>query len=588
MASLTTTKTSYRGKLSSLGPCVGYEPAHGTPSVMRYKFTTDEKGATSISFKTSNCDLAHSTYGDDSAGDTIAKIRFSVTSQATGFENYVGSKGTLCGYSYGNYLKGEQDIDLLPNTDYYLWIYPNFKSYAVWNIGDCTIETAGQYGTPSTISAADGYLDQDIPITLTRGLDSMLHTVKVECCGKEEILAENSEEYPTFIWHPSLEKYAPLIAQASYAEATITVETFLNGNSLGESSKTIAVKIPENELLPQVNDGWVNASPYNIGAADGFTVYISGYSRAEISFDSSKIDMSGSMGASVKGFEISCGGIVVSASPYLTPILTAETNIVCSVIDSRDRRISKTIKVTPLQYSPPALTQISVIRCDANGNETDDGTYYKATATAIYSSLSGQNTYTMRSAYRTLQGSFGTGIAMSSGKPQIIQGTSPDASYEVRIELSDMLGNKTSITRKLPTRQWAMKFRENAQGVAFGKAPEFEKALELPEDWTVRRGLTDRAMWSSDIRTPNTTIPAAGWENKGSYAQQAVTVSGILSTDIVIADIMIYAMGLENKILANEEWSKVFYISATANTLTLYATSPLALDIPIKLVVIRK
>ena len=37
----------------------------------------------------------------------------------------------------------------------------------------------------------------------------------------------------------------------------------------------------------------------------------------------------------------------------------------------------------------------------------------------------------------------------------------------------------------LPTRQWALKFRADGLGAAFGKAPEHSKAIELPADWAL-------------------------------------------------------------------------------------------------------
>ena len=601
MAILSTTRKAYRGNYTPLGNCVGYESGLSTASVMRYKFTTDEKGATKVRFQTSNCNLVYFQEGDSGAYDTIAKIRFIITAQATGYETYHGSAGTKCQYDYGDWLKGEIEMDLLPNTDYYLWIFPNFGGFAVWGIGSCTVETEGVYGQPSTISANDGYLGEDIPISITRGLDVMLHTVKVECAGLTKVLAEQSAQSPTFVWQPSIAEYAPLITKAAAADAVISVETFLNGNSLGVSTKTIKVKIPETALLPQISDGWVNAAPYNTGKASGFTVYIRTYSRAQITFDESKIDMSGTEGGSIAGYEITCNGSTVKESPYLTPVLSAETSVVCDVIDSRGRRISKTIKITPLPYSTPSLTQIGVERCDNTGALTEDGYYHKVSATAIYSTLSGQNGITLRTAFRNLQGSFGSYSNLESGKAAVIYGTRPDASYEVRIEVTDKLGNSSSATRRLPTRQWAMKFRADAQGVAFGKAPEFEKAMELPEDWTVRRGLEDRVMWASGIQTFTGTLLASGWTSVswGCYQTIDFPNSGILahsSANAVNQHVEVglntgsYGQGGANSqvIEVDEAWSNVFRAIPYANSVQFNAKEIPTVDIPVYAWVVNK
>ena len=452
MAVIQTSASFYRGDYNPLGACVGYESGNGTASVGRFKFRTDKQGATKLSFETSSLYLAHSASGDENAYDRVAELRFIITAEATGYENYYGGAGYSCGYEYGKKLYGETDVELLPDTNYYLWIFPNYVYYAVFGINNVTVTTEGQYGTPSTISAADGYVGDTIPITLTRGLSSMVHTVTVECAGVTETLISESETYPTTSWNPSLEKYGPLITKADYAEAVITAETFLNGNSLGKTNKTIKAKIKPTQLLPQTHEGWVTVRPYNTGAAEGFSCYVSGYSRAQAVFDESKIDLSGTMGGTIAGFSIAVLGTKVNAAPYITGVLKEAATITCEITDSRGRTIKETIDVNPLAYANPSMSNVSVYRCDANGNESEDYKYFSATATAVYSPLGGENGYSMRCCFKAIKGEYGAWTSMVSGNKTVISGTDADLSYEVKIEITDELGNSATITRQLPTR----------------------------------------------------------------------------------------------------------------------------------------
>lgn len=579
MAILQTEATYFRGGIGALGACVGYEAGPSRASVARFKFTTGSQGATSINFQTGALYLAYSYQGEDLAYNTAGKLRCILTSAATGYEYYTGPAGEPCTPEIGTGLSGSIEAELMPNTDYYLWIFPNYTYYAVWGIKDCTVSTEGQYGTPSTITAADGYLGGEIPITLTRGLDSMKHTVEVSCAGVTQTLIKDSSEYPTIVWRPSLEDYAPHITEAAFAEAEIKVETFLNGHSLGNSSKVIRAMIPDTELLPLVSEGWARLQPYNEGAASGFKCYIQGYSRAEAVFDESKIDMSGTLGASVRGFEIKAGALTVNAAPFRTDILQGALTATCTLIDSRGRRISQELSASPFPYAKPAMTQVSVFRCDADGKETEDGYYYSAKATAVFSELGGENEYSLRTAWRTMQGSYGGWTDMVSGTAGIISGISPDGSFEVKIEIRDKLGNSTSAIRRLATRQWAMKFREDAKGLAFGKAPEFEKAVELPEDWEIRRGLEDKVLWMSGIAQQRLSIPAAGWAEGSCSIEAEVRACAAVFISVETAD-MTEAEAKE----AEAAFGEIYRADVADGTLTFKAGKVPAADIPIKVV----
>ena len=267
---------------------------------------------------------------------------------------------------------------------------------------------------------------------------------------------------------------------------SVTLQTYTDSactSPIGDAAvKNITVYADEG-MKPTVSDGFAAVSVYNEGAASGFTVFVQGYSRAQITFDSSKVDMSAAVGASISGYKITAAGQSDSSSPYLTPVLTGKTDVVCTVTDTRGRSASVTLTVTPKSYSLPAVNQISVFRCTSSGAESEDGTYLSAKATAVFSSLGGENSVSMSVQYRVPGGSWSTAAAMASGIAAVTGGTmSPDQNYEVKINISDAL-NSGEATLKLPGRKWAIKFREKGDGVGFGMAPQANKVLQIPADW---------------------------------------------------------------------------------------------------------
>ena len=272
---------------------------------------------------------------------------------------------------------------------------------------------------------------------------------------------------------------------ATTISATATVTTYNGDTAVGTARAAVTITADDG-MRPQISEGWATAAPYNIGAVAGLTGYIAGYSQAEVSFNSAKLTQAA--GAALASVTVTCSGAVVTAAPYRTPILLGAADVVCAATDSRGRTATQAIRIEPMAYAPPTLSQVQILRCTAAGVEAEDGNHYSAKATATFSALDGQNTLTLTAAHKIQGGVYGTETPLTSGEMAIIGTISPDSTYQVRITATDALGNTTVSVASLPTRQWALKFRQDGQGAAFGKAAEHDKALEIPGDWIFRIG----------------------------------------------------------------------------------------------------
>lgn len=518
MSTLTTTATYFRGGLSHVYTGgVGYD---GAACVARYAFTTDANGAASLAFRTQR--LEPDRNDNHYQPDTLNGFRWLVTREATGYEGACGAAGWQTQAVWGDCLSGSRALSLLPQTSYYLWIFPSTSRYCLWWVGGATVTTEGRYGTPSSLEAADGVFGQPLPITLSRSLSDVTHTVTVDCAGVHTLLLEKSSQYPGLTWEPALSDYAPLLPAAASAPATITAETFCGEESLGTSAVTVTMRIPEGALEPTLSQGWVTLQPCNEGAAAGMHCLIAGMSRAEALFDATKIDTAPLLGATITGFALEAEGETVSAAPYRSPVLTGETVLRLCAIDSRGQRHGESRTVTPLAYAPPTLSLVQVFRCDDAGSPDENGTAIGVSAQLDFSSLGGENRCSLSAALRAPEGQFGPETAMASGALTVIPGQNPDASCECRISATDSLGRSATALRRLPTRRWAMKFRPDGRGVAFGKAPEQTRCLELPGDWQIRLG--QESLWLA-LHPVGSLVLADSAPAEGSWSDQGA-VSG--------------------------------------------------------------
>ena len=365
---------------------------------------------------------------------------------------------------------------------------------------------------PSSV-ATQGKLD----LTVSRNSSAFYHKATFTSGGRT---LYPSSAFATTLTFTVPRTWFSNFTSATSLSVTVSVQTYTNSScttAVGSAVTRSLTVTADSGMKPVVSSGWVTLAPYNTGAIASISGYVKGYSKAQATFNSAKISMSNTAGASISSYSITCQGTTDSSSPYQTPVLASTSvSVTCTVTDSRGRTASQAFTLSVYDYSKPSLSGISVFRCTGTGTASEDGTCYSAKATSTVSSLNGQNTCTIKVSHAQSGGSYGTEDTLTSGTARVIGSLSVDKSYTARIIATDRLGNSATYTVKIPTKTWAMKFRPNGQGVAFGKAAEYNNTFEITGDWNVRIGgdltIAGRILGGKLVVSPSAAlaIPASG------------------------------------------------------------------------------
>jgi hypothetical protein len=468
--------------------CVGYD---GGPVVGRFQFTTPSTGASGFSFASSQLTVAGQTTW--SSGDAYA-FRWAITTSATDNISKVGADGYATGADgWGTQnlhmdSNGTKVVQLLPNTTYYLWIYPSVSGYNLWRITSVTVTFSGVYGTPTTVTCTNpATFGQANTITLNRNQTTALHTVTVTCLGQTETLMTQGSTYPTLTWTPSVATYAPLLTNAASTTATITVETFYSGYSVGTRSVSVTVNFRDEDISPSVtmavSDPTGNLSRYG--------AYVATKSKIAV-----QLTATYRYGASFASAALNANGQTYNTNPATTDEIASASNTSVSgaVVDSRgvsSNTASTTIAV--LAYSPPQINGFVIHRCLQDGTLDDNGAYMRVDYDVAITALNNINTKALAVQYkkRVEQNYTSQAVILStySQSGSVVIAADTNFTYDVQLVLTDDFSAVT-ITLQLSTAFATLNFRAGGKGIAVGKVSETDNLLELANGWSIKMGNT--------------------------------------------------------------------------------------------------
>lgn len=307
------------------------------------------------------------------------------------------------------------------------------------------------------------------------------------------------------------------IPNATSGTATVYLYTYVNGTLIGTSSRTFTAYV-KSTVVPSINN------PTATGVNLKWGLYLQKYSSVTISVTGG---VAGT-GASIKSYSITGPGInystqttatSASASSSLFTVEGTKTYTV-TITDTRGRTAQKTVSVSCTEYSEPSITSVTGVRCNSDGtvNQTT-GTSIKATSVFTWTAV-GQNSLTRTlsykkhtaSSYTTAQ----TGISSGASYVIAVGLAEISSSYDVKVEISDSLGNSASYVAIVPP----------IVGIAFGLKNDrarfggpVEKA-GFQVDWDAE---FNGVLTVTKLRSYN-TLPSYGWYRITSCSQSGSMV----------------------------------------------------------------
>lgn len=215
---------------------------------------------------------------------------------------------------------------------------------------------------------------------------------------------------------------------------------------------------------------------------NNFSVYVRDKSQVKVS-----VTRSAGQSASIKETSITIAGVKYKCTSATSSVLTAVGNvtITAEVIDSRNRKASKSTTISVVDYKQPTISTLTAIRSDSTGKPMDESMI--ATVRLVYAGapVSNQNKVSFKLEYRKKgSGTFSlwtssTGITndktYTSGSIFDLNNT-----YEIRLSVTDVFQTVTRIT-ELSTAFTLVDYRHTGHGIAFGKVSESDNfEVDLP------------------------------------------------------------------------------------------------------------
>ena len=485
--------------------------------VVRYDFTTGAQGASRVAIGLENI-WSRKGAGNQSFGFRLgtgendwSSVRNIPPESNAATLTYSSQTG------YGCVLYAE-NLNLLPNTRYYLFVYVTSSGteyYTAWNCVDPPFVLDGSYTPPvSTIGSISPSVSTggNLSIVMNRAAGNY-HKAFFSCSDTQLGI---SDTFTSTLSHSCPRSWLASDTEAESLVIDVTVCSYSDAECTAfiGSVSTDFVLTADRDMHPVLTASSVTVEPVNSGA--GISGFVSGVSRARVSFNTALIDMSACAGAGIDTYSVSVGGkYLESTTPQiLTDVINGDTAIVCTVTDERGFSGSVSVPLSVSPYVAPSLTQLSAVRCTSNGTENENGAYFKVKFNAMCSQMSG-NVCTVSVSVKS-GGNYGSETVLSGfengvwsdrwATPLILGGSLTGDSVTLRFTVTDSTLAQSIYTFPMYTLQWAMKFNSTGTAVGFGMAPQTDNALYIPDHWRLYGGIPVLSSSAYGTLAPETAV----------------------------------------------------------------------------------
>lgn len=225
------------------------------------------------------------------------------------------------------------------------------------------------------------------------------------------------------------------------ATATVTVTTKSGSTTIGSKSVNLTVTVPDS-VVPTVS---------SISASEAITAVTTAFGNRfvrSLSQLNVKVNAAGVYGSTIKSYAVTLDGVKYQSEEFQSNALNTagSVDIVATVTDSRGRTRTLTKTITVVDYSAPAITNMTYFPCDANGNRNPNGTNTKVIINGLVASVAGQNSRSLILKYKAMDAATYTALTLTTSSwsfevSTIVSGTDPTSTWEFIATLTDKISS---------------------------------------------------------------------------------------------------------------------------------------------------
>lgn len=334
-----------------------------------------------------------------------------------------------------------------------------------------TIPRASSISMPAAIT-----LGQSVALTIHRASSAFTHRLRYHFGSQQAYFAENAGASASWSVPLSL---AYEIPNAAAGIGRVYCETFSGSTLIGTDSVGFTASVP-GDMVPSL--------AYTLSETGSALpgLYVQGRSRLKV-----QLTCVGAYGSAPASYSIQANGATYAASSATTAALTQAgvNTITMRATDSRGRTATRTATISVRAYREPWIDAFTAVRCDSAGNPDSQGGYVKCTVSGGLTGLPGNS---RALALQIRRGDNGQQTRLdlpldadAFTRTALTPDIDPDHSYVFTATLKDAFAT-TAREVSVSTAAVTLDIRASGRGVAFGKAAEYDNALEVAPDWQVR------------------------------------------------------------------------------------------------------
>lgn len=359
-----------------------------------------------------------------------------------------------------------------------------------------TLTKIPRKSTLGSVTPASVAYESQTTIAINRAASGFTHTIQAYYNGTWNNIATGVGD--SYEWTPakSLAQYFT----TSPATVDLRIITYNGSTQLGYNDYSKALTLnATSDMVPTVK--------VTVTDTEG---YLAKYGGLVQNKSKVKVTLSETLsyGSPIKSRTVQIDNEYFSESPATAsgPVSGTSLTVKASVTDNRGMTDSASVKPTVLSYADPNVNSIAVARCNSAGTANDSGTYAKVAYNISVASLNSKNAKSAKIMWKAITATTWNSVALSmsdytlSGSTVIGGGAlATGTTYEVKVVVTDNFTTKESAVMTVPTSFAIMNFK--AQGVAFGKLSERDKAMEIAEGFPLWTGSTRLSITASELAT---------------------------------------------------------------------------------------